>query len=283
MINIFTGSNKIILILSFVLFVISCTSKSAQAKLANNRIDSNSISNSQGMNDKEVGIELFFSNTSNTNQIIKHSYFTVSYSEKDEQPEWVAYKLTPKSVNSNIKRTNDYRFDPLVKTNSATPNDYHGSGYDMGHLAPAKAMSQNHTSMSESFYLSNISPQKKSFNRGIWKRLEGKVRYWASFNDSIYVVTGPILTDPIAHIGDNNVSVPRAFYKTLLGFKNGKAKGIAFVFPNEKSHKSIFSFATSIDNVEKLTGIDFYENLDTKSQKILEGRKDLKEWVQINK
>lgn len=220
--------------------------------------------------------------TSTTGQIIKHTYYTVSYSEKDEQPEWVAYKITNTNINNHIARTNDYREDPFVKTGSANPEDYSHSGYDMGHLAPAKTMSKNLTSMSESFYLSNICPQTPAFNRGIWKRLEEKVRYWSAMNDYIYEVTGPILDHPIGHIGENNVTVPRAFYKALLRFKNGKVKGIGFIMPNEKSDKQMYSYAVSIDEIEKITGINFYSQLEQSIQDNVEANKLLKLWL-LNK
>ena len=177
-----------------------------------------------------------------------------------------------------LGRTNDYREDPFVETKSSELTDFKDSGYDMGHLAPAAAMSHNYTAMSESFYLSNISPQKASFNRGIWKRLEEKVKYWAEINDSIFVVTGPLLDYPIDIIGYNKVTVPRAFYKTLLGFKDGKAKGIAFIIPNEKSNKSVYLYATTIDKVEEITGIDFYYNLNNATQNEVEANKDVKKW-----
>lgn len=235
-------------------------------------------------NDESLNLEdnILFHPTSTTGQIIKHTYYIVSYSEKDEQPEWVAYKIANTNFNNHIARTNDYREDPYIKSGSATPNDYSDSGYDMGHLAPAKTMSKNLTSMSESFYLTNICPQTPSFNRGIWKRLEEKVRYWAAINDSIYEVTGPILDHPIGHIGENNVTVPRAFYKALLRFKNGKVKGIGFIMPNEKSDKSIYSYAVAIDEIEEMTGIDFYYKLDKPIQNSVEVNNDLKIWL-LNK
>lgn len=257
----------------------ACQSQSEKYRNANNA--KNVINENLNKNIPIENLILSYYPTSTTNQIINHTYFTASYSEKDEQPEWVAYKITSENFNDNIDRTNDYREDPFVKTKSATPNDYQGSGYDMGHMAPAHAMAHNNMAMSESFYLSNISPQKASFNRGIWRTLEGKVSYWSSFNDSIYVVTGPILDNPIEKIGENKVSVPRAFYKTLLAFNKGKIKAIAFILPNEKSDKSIYSYAVSIDEVEALTGINFYQNLNIKIQDSLEAKKDLKSWISI--
>lgn len=276
---------KLFLILFIIINIISCTSKSYKKKLRRvnsiqNTISKNKVNQTTNSNNLRENSLIFF-NTSTTNQIINHTYYTVSYSEKDEQPEWVAYKITSENFNDHIERTNDYREDPLVKTKSATLNDYQGNGYDIGHMAPAHAMAHNQIAMSESFYMSNICPQKASFNRGIWKSLEGKVSYWSTFNDSIYVVTGPILDNPIESIGKNIVTVPRAFYKTLLAFKNGKMKAIAFIMPNEKSDKSIYSFAVPIDKVEEVTGIDFYYNLDKKIQDSLEDKINLKTWISI--
>ncbi len=213
--------------------------------------------------------------TSTYNQVIKHHYYTLSYSEKDEQAEWVAYKLTLASF-SNIKRDDNFREDNLVPTGSATLDDYKNSGYDRGHLAPAADMSINSTAMSESFFMSNMSPQVPSFNRGIWKNLENQVRNWAKINDSLYVVSGPILDHPIGTIGKNHVTVPRAYYKTIVIFKNGNIYGIAFLLPNAKSTKAITYFVTSIDSIEFVTGIDFYHNLNATIQSKIEANKDLK-------
>lgn len=268
-----------LLIYLFIIFLIySCESKSKKKNRKINNIIELRQSDLTVIDDKTIS-NFYFHPTSTTGQILNYKYFSVSYSEKHEQAEWVAYKLTKTSFNDNVARTNDYREDPNVKTKSATPFDYKGSGYDMGHLAPARTMSYNYTSMSESFYLSNISPQVPAFNRGIWKRLEEKVRYWAMMNDSIFVVTGPILNNPIGKIGVNNVSVPKAFYKTLVGYRNGKVKGIAFLMPNEKSDKSIYKYVTSIDEVEKITGIDFYFKMEHNTQDNIEANGELKIWL----
>lgn len=276
---------RLCILSSICILFFNCISKTEKLKLIGkfktieNKKDNPEIVSIKNKATLTLGENLYLHPTSTTGQIIKHNFFTVSYSEKDEQPEWVAYKITNTSFNNHISRTNDYRIDPYVKSGSASPNDYSDSGYDMGHLAPAKSMSKNVTSMSESFYLSNICPQTPSFNRGIWKRLEEKVRYWSTMNDSIYVVTGPILDHPIGEIGKNKVTVPRAFYKALLRFNNGKVKGIGFIMPNEKSNKSIYGYAVSIDEIEKITGIDFYNQLNNSVQELAEENKDLKVWM----
>ena len=132
--------------------------------------------------------------------------------------------------------------------------------------------------MSESFYMSNMSPQSPGFNRGVWKRLEEKVRYWADINDSIFVVTGPILDNPLGTIGHNIVTIPRAYYKTLLGYKDGKAKGLAFIMPHEKSDNSLDKYIVSINDVEEITGIDFYHKIDKVVQDEVESNADVKLW-----
>ena len=144
--------------------------------------------------------------TSSTGQIVKHAYYTLSYCEKDEQPEWVYYELTSEMVRGRQPRSDDYRPDFQISTISAQLEDYRGSGYDRGHLCPAGDMKLNPTSMSESFYLSNMSPQGKKFNAGIWNTLEDWVRKWALTLERIYVVTGGVLTSNKGKIGSNGVS-----------------------------------------------------------------------------
>ena len=125
--------------------------------------------------------------TSTTYEIVKHTYYTLSFSKKDEQAEWVAYLLTRSMLTGQSERGNNFRPDPEVPSGSAQLADYSKSGYDRGHLCPAGDMTFNAQAMSETFYLSNMSPQVPAFNRGIWKSLESLVREWAAKEDSIYV------------------------------------------------------------------------------------------------
>jgi endonuclease G len=116
--------------------------------------------------------------------------------------------------------------------------------------------------MVQSFYYSNISPQVPRFNRGIWKKLEMQVRNWAVEYDSLYVVTGPIFDSVMPTIGPHRVSVPKAYYKVLLQKRNGEWFGIGFVLTNASLKGDIKQYATSIDKVEELTGIDFFWKID---------------------
>ena len=131
----------------------------------------------------------------NDSEIIQHVGYVLKYNENYEQAEWVAYQLTIEEVNGKYERSNNFRKDPHVSTGSATLPDYKGSGYDRGHIIPATDMKWSPDAISASFFMSNMSPQDPSFNRGIWKKLEGQVRKWAIENREIYVVTGPVLTE----------------------------------------------------------------------------------------
>jgi len=205
-----------------------------------------------------------------TDVIIKHFAYTLSYNEKHEQANWVAYELTAEETQKAASRTNDFRPDPAVRTGSATNVDYKGSGYDRGHMAPAADMSWNVQSMEESFFYSNMSPQVPGFNRGIWKKLEERVRQWAMENKVIYVVTGPVLTGNLSAIGPDKVSVPRYYYKVVLDYSLPELKGIGFIMPNASSTLPLQSFAVPIDSVEKVTGIDFFPALPDKQEQAIE-------------
>lgn len=139
--------------------------------------------------------------------------------------------------------------------------DYRRSGYDRGHLAPAADMKVTDEVMSESFFMSNMSPQTPYFNRGIWKQLEEKVREWVSVDDTLYIVTGPILYVGLPTIGDNEVSVPKFYYKVILDYSLPEIKAIGFVLPNEKCEIPLENYVVPIDWIEAITGIDFFPNL----------------------
>jgi endonuclease G len=198
---------------------------------------------------------------STTRQIVKHTYYTLSYNEKFEQAEWVAYELKKEYLkNSNYKRPY-FIEDPSVTTGSADWRNYKKSGYDKGHLCPAGDMEFNENAYNDTFYTSNISPQDHDFNSGIWNRLEQKTRYWASKYNDVYVVTGGILKDSDKKIGTEKVSIPKYFYKIVLAKSGKEHKAIAFLVPNKDSDESLYNFVVSIETLEKMTGIDFFPNL----------------------
>jgi len=201
---------------------------------------------------------------------IQHDTYELSYNEKYEVANWVAYTIDKEDIYGDASRKDDFRVDPKVPTGSATLADYKGSGYDRGHLLPSAARKATKDDQSETFYMSNMSMQAPSFNRGVWKYLEETVRTFADQNGKVYVVSGPVLTDgPYETLGDDKVAIPHEFYKVVLVYNEDTVKGIGFIIPNEKTDKDPVDFAVSIDTVEDMTHLDFYPNLpDTIEDKV---------------
>ena len=216
--------------------------------------------------------------TSNDPAIVFHTHFVLSYAEAHEQAAWVAYELTPQEIAVNIARDGNFREDPDVSTGSASLADYRGSGYDRGHLAPVGDMNFDSVAMAESFLLSNISPQDRSFNGGIWSRLENQVRDWATERDGLYVVTGPVLGGTNRTIGDNQVTVPNFFYKVLLDERGDKSQMIGLVLPNRAGSGSLRAFVEKVDNIEAYTGLDFFPVLEDSLEITLESEVHPEEW-----
>lgn len=214
-----------------------------------------------------------------TETLVEHAGYTLSYSEKDEQAFWVAYELTGQETRGRQRRSDDFREDIAISSGSARPDDYQGTGYDRGHLAPAADMEWSKQAMSESFYMSNMSPQKPDLNRGRWKDLEEQVRQWAQENDALYIVVGPVLKEkPLGTIGKNRVTVPASYYKVIADVTGPGIKGIGFLMPNAALKNPVSSYAVSIDRVEEVTGLDFFPRLDDRIEQSVEGAVDLAAW-----
>ncbi|MCF8245916.1 MAG: DNA/RNA non-specific endonuclease [Saprospiraceae bacterium] len=224
---------------------------------------------------------IFYLPTNPTGAIVQHKYYALSYVEKYELPEWCAYELTADRLNKKwVQRTNDFRPDPKVETGSATLDDYRRSRYDRGHIVPAADMAFSEEAMSETFFMSNISPQESGFNKGVWRELEELTRDWAKRFKHLYVVTGPVLSQPIKFwIGESQVAVAPSYYKVLLDLSEPELKAIGFIIPNQTSTEPLSGYAVSVDEVEALTGIDFFQNLmEPNLEKKLEANFDVKLW-----
>jgi endonuclease G len=213
---------------------------------------------------------------SNSGQIVSHKHYTLSYIEEHEQAEWVAYLLTQDELKGTTKRKDSFKIDPKVKTGSAHPSDYKKSGYDKGHLAPAADMRMDIESMSDSFYMSNMSPQHPRLNRGIWKKSEELTRDWVRKHGDMYIVSGPIFSDDMKKIGENQVSIPNSYYKIILDMN--KKRAIAFVFQNKKNEGDIFTYSCTIDEVEKKTSIDFFQELSDDIEDKIESKCSPYKW-----
>lgn len=194
-------------------------------------------------------------------QEIRHFGYLTCWNSDWLIPNWVAYSLNPRKVAGIVKRPKrQFDPDPQVKGRSAEHSDYTHSGYSRGHMAPAADMKWSERAMNESFYLSNVCPQVQAMNGGVWEHVERKCRQLAKETE-IFICTGPIMGKRPERIGRNGVAVPERFFKVVCMQRNGKWQAIGFVVPNSDCRGSMFRYACSVDQVEALTGHDFFYEL----------------------
>jgi len=208
-------------------------------------------------------------------QLVRYTGINIAYNEANEQALWVCYLITKNHLENPVcKRNNRFKSDPNIHSKSANPKDYYKSGYDRGHLAPAADMLWSEEAMKESFYMSNMSPQKPGFNRGVWKRLESAVRKTALIEDSLIIITGALFYDTLGSIGENNVTIPGYYYKAIIDISAPNLGAVAFVIPNRNTKLPLDKFAISLDSLESLSKLNLLEPLPDDLENQLENTVD---------
>lgn len=222
--------------------------------------------------EKNVRMEIPNFDGAKHGQQLKRKGFTLSYDSEMGTPQWVAWELTREETKGRLERTDWFEMDNDVKGKKVDYNDYSGSGYDRGHMAPAGDMKWDMQAMEESFLMSNICPQNHALNKGSWNDLEIEIRQWAKRYGKAYVVCGPIYEPDrkIKRIGKSRVAVPHYFYKAVLIYPNKKPLALGFVFSNDGKHGTISQSIVSIDQLEKRTGLDFFSALPDDEENALE-------------
>jgi len=156
---------------------------------------------------------------------------------------------------------------------------YSHSGYTRGHMAPAGDMAFSETAMKETFYMSNMTPQIRPFNNGIWKELEEQTRDWAYKKDDLIVISGPIINGINERIGKNDIGVPKSFFKILVDGQGRSSDAIGFIIPHDKSDKRLQEYAVNIDEIERQTGIDFFDDyFEEDDEEAIEGSFNINKW-----
>lgn len=230
--------------------------------------------------------------------------FAVGFNKTTRTPDWAAYYITRQSVGAKYERTDKFIPDNEVDpADQAYLSDYTRSGYDRGHLAPAATIDVTLEALKESFELTNIAPQLPGLNRQGWAELESAMRGLAVRFGSVYIITGTHGIAPKsmgrskafkavqldAWQGDqqfyqterpagghlnNRVAIPAAFYKAFIIPELGVAG--AFYVPHEDISKTkIYSYYVSIDELERIIGIDLFDALPMETAEALESTKDL--------
>ncbi|MBR2063684.1 MAG: DNA/RNA non-specific endonuclease [Bacteroidales bacterium] len=212
--------------------------------------------------------------------IVEYEGYVSSYDVLTQTPEWVAYELTKDETYGDALRDGKF-FSPDERVLLPQPDDYdyRGSGWTRGHLAPAADFRWSDEAMWETFHFTNCCPQDEDLNNGIWNTLEKKCRTWARRHGSIYIVTGPVIGENrYGTIGDSHVVVPDAFFKAVLAHDGSRWQSIAFIMQNSPRNENMQNCAMSVDELEELTGFDFFAALDDQAEAEAEKRHNLSFW-----
>ena len=212
------------------------------------------------------------------NQAVRYCGFNVNYNARYHLPNCVTYTITSAKADGALERQGKFAADPSV-AGCAGPDAYAGSGYQRGHMAPAGDMRWSARAMAESFLMTNVCPQSKSLNEGGWGKLEEKVREWARRDSVLIVITGPVLKPGLKTIGNPRVAVPEQFFKVVMAPYATPLRAIGFIYSNKACGQGLEEYAASVDEVECLTGFDFFTALPPEVERRVEARYNLLQWT----
>ena len=215
--------------------------------------------------------------------LIEHTGFVISYNLKNNAPNWVAWELTPDKTDGVVSRK-DYDFhedEYLPPSNQVFKEDYNGSLYDRGHMCPAGDMKWSNQAMYDCFSMSNVCPQTSVLNQRWWEHLERACRRWAQREGRIHIWCGPIYNNNVTpvYIGRNvKVRVPDGFFKVVLSKKVGEEKAIGFIYSNSESRQTMEDAATTVDEVEMITGFTFFSDDDIGNRNNIKSNANIRLW-----
>lgn len=212
-----------------------------------------------------------------TSQIKEYTGFTLSYNKDNRTPNYVAWELLGTEVSTEWPRNDNFWQDSEIE-GCTKHSDYTGSGFDRGHMCPAADQKWSEQAMIDCFVMANMCPQLHDLNAGAWEKLEEKERTWAKRDSAVMIIAGPIYSEGETYIEKSKVRVPDAFFKVLLAPYLDAPRGIAFVYPNMKCPGNMQDYATCIDEVEKITGFDFFKELPDDIEEKVEATYSFTDW-----
>lgn len=214
--------------------------------------------------------------------VISHTGYTLSFNRETNCPNWVAWELTRDEAKARGRRNPDFYPDPKVESRSqVTTHDYSGSGYTRGHMCPAGDMKWSPSAQHDCFYMTNMCPQKRELNADSWEWLESACRRWAQREGSVYIVCGPVFAEgrKVRTIGrEHKVRVPDGFFKVVLSMRRGQEKAIGFYYANNDREQTMESAALTVDEVERMTGYDFFHLVEDRLERRVESVCNLRDW-----
>lgn len=215
-----------------------------------------------------------------SNYRIEHTGYTLSYNLTTHCPNWVAWELTGQETRGTYLRSDDYRGDEAIPYgHRVSERAYSSICYDRGHMCPAGDMKWSEKAMSDSFYMTNMCPQDPTLNQHWWERLESACRRWAKNEGAIYICCGPIFEGGEKDNGSEpKVMIPSAFFKVVLSLRQGHEKAIGFYYKNDDSRQPMGDAVRTVDEIEEMTGFDFFSLLDDEIETRVEAQSKLSKW-----
>ncbi len=226
-------------------------------------------------------------NTSDPNNyLLVNNYFALSYNRDKAIPNWSAWRLSKAELGDLARPNPDpFRPDPRLPNNweRVTPSDYTGSGFDRGHLCPSADRSGSEEGMSDTFLMTNMTPQTPDLNRGPWVKLEAYLRTLVTRGNDVYIFAGVY--------GEKGklkkkVSVPTNDWKIAVSIPRGapiseinpQTRVIAVDMPNVKAIKNADwqLYRVTVRQIEQRTGYNFFSNLPQLLQDEIENKTDTK-------
>ena len=224
--------------------------------------------------------------------------YVVGYSYLFRQPRWaleLINRRTRQMADKDLERLDNFREDPRIpEMFRSTKASFKGSKHDRGHLISSADRLEDALINSETFLLSNMSPQVGKFNRGVWKNLEGAVRKLSRKKITatvgkvkkkvwkyaeVYVICGPVfhIGSALEVIGDPKeikVVIPHAFFKSVLAEQRLRGLELwSFLIPNKETKKDPSSFLVPAEDIERQAGLQLWDRLQGSKIEKLKAKK----------
>lgn len=223
--------------------------------------------------------------------------YCLEYDPVKHHSRWVAFRFDGRTRANNVSRKSydirpQYPEDPKLNGQNAIESDANFSGYDHGHLCASADRLYSRTANDQTFYMTNMSPMISNFNGGYWATLEGLVQSLGrnvNFSDTLYVVKGGTIQDGMfsKRVASGRIVVPKYYFMALLRYRGGTYSAIAFWmehkdygnnFNNQANFATMKQHTVSVDQLESLTGIDFFHNLPDAVEVLVEKQCTPSEW-----
>jgi endonuclease G len=214
-------------------------------------------------------------------RVLSNRGYVVGYYEAKANPAWVAYRIRDlPQIPEPPPRPDRFEMDRRTAAR-VSPEDYSGSGYDRGHLAPNYAIATRFgvEAQEETFLMSNITPQLHALNAGLWKELEMKIAtsYPARYGE-VWVIAGPVFGDQPKKLR-GEVLVPDAFYMIIVDEQDDKLRTMAVIVPQGASPDAQWEdYLTSVAEIQRRTRLDFFHELEDAAEEQVEQHVASRAW-----